>query len=325
MPLSYDSSLATTSEADLTLAASQDWTRGGITTLTMFFQGDADNGAGQLYVKINGTKVAFDGDAGTLSKLRWQQWNIDLASVGTNLTNVKTLTVGIEGSGSGIVYIDDLRLYRQAPAIAEPVDPGTEGILLEYTFDGDASDSSGNGYDGTLLGDARVDGGTLVLDGIRDAVTVPPIGGEGALASEFTISMWVYPTADLSSLEFSGGINTDVWAAGAVHFKFHYGLLNVGISELTGSDLEGTHIGVTNAWNHIALTVSQTEIAIYLNGSREDSAVLEAPAEAVLGAASLGAWNNADAISREMTGQMDNVVIYDHALSEGEILFLADK
>jgi len=322
MPLSYDNSSTTTSEADLTLAASQDWTRGGITTLTMFFRGDADNGAGQLFVKINGTKVAF-GDAGALSKLRWQQWNIDLASVGTNLTNVTTLTLGVEGGGSGIVYIDDLRLYREAPAIAEPVDPGSEGILLEYTFDGDASDSSGNGYDGTLLGDARVDGGTLVLDGIRDAVSVPRIGGDEALFSEFTVSLWMRPSVDVSSLDYSGGMNTDGWAAGAIHMKFRSGFANVGINGLP--DLQGTSIGVTNAWNHMAVTVSETEMALYLNGALEDSIVLEAPAEAILGGASLGAWNNADALQRELTGQMDNVVIYDHALSAGEILFLADK
>jgi len=196
-------------------------------------------------------------------------------------------------------------------------------VLLQYTFDNDASDSSGNGYDGTLLGDARVQNGVLSLDGIRDAVAVPRIGGADATFSQFTISMWVYPTADLSSLEYSGGINTDVWAAGAVHFKFHNGFLNVGISELTDSDLEGSSLGVTNAWNHLALTVSETEIAIYLNGGREDLAVLETPAAAILGDAALGAWNNADALSREMTGQMDNVVIYDRALSEGEILFLS--
>ena len=141
--------------------------------------------------------------------------------------------------------------------------------------------------------------------------------------SQFTVSMWVYPTADLSSLEFSGGFNSDVWAAGAVHFKFHNGFLNVGINGL--SDLQGTSVGVTDAWNHIAVTVSETEMALYLNGALEDSIVLEAPVEVILGGASLGAWNNADALQRELTGEMDNVVIYDHALSAGEVLFLADE
>jgi concanavalin A-like lectin/glucanase superfamily protein len=322
MPLFYDNA-GGVSETDLTLAG-QDWTRAGITTLTLFFRGEADNTGGQLYVKINGVKVAHGG-ADALSKLLWQQWNIDLASVGTNLANVTSLTIGIEGSGAGKVYIDDIRLYLEAAAVATPTDPGSDGVLLQYTFDGDASDSSGNGYDGTLLGDARVQDGVLALDGIRDAVSVPRIGGADATFSAFTVSMWVHPMADLTTLEFSGGMNSDVWAAGAVHFKFHYGALNVGISGLDGGDLEGASMGVINAWNHIALTVSDTEIAIYLNGGLEDSAALDAPAEAILGDAALGAWNNADTLSREMTGEMDNVLIYDRALSAGEILFLSNQ
>ena len=112
MPLSYDNSAAATSEADLTLAPQQDWTRAGIGTLTLYVQGSADNGPGQLYVKIDGVEVPYDGDADVLTATEWQQWDIDLASLGADLANVGTLTIGIEGSGSGMLYIDDIRLYR---------------------------------------------------------------------------------------------------------------------------------------------------------------------------------------------------------------------
>ena len=53
-----------------------------------------------------------------------KQWNIDLASTGANLQNVSSVTIGVEGSGSGVIYVDDLRLYAAAPAVATPVDPG---------------------------------------------------------------------------------------------------------------------------------------------------------------------------------------------------------
>jgi Concanavalin A-like lectin/glucanases superfamily/F5/8 type C domain len=110
MPLFYDNASAGTSEAERALAG-QDWTEAGITTLTLYFRGDPDNSGGQLYVKINGVKVTYDGDADALATLLWQPWNIDLVSVGTNLGNVTTLLVGVEGGGSGVVYIDDIRLY----------------------------------------------------------------------------------------------------------------------------------------------------------------------------------------------------------------------
>jgi hypothetical protein len=123
MPLFYDNTSAAMSEAELSLAG-QDWTEAGITTLTLHFRGDPDNSGGQLYVKINGVKVAYDGGADALTKLLWQPWNIDLASVGTNLGNVTTLLVGIEGGGSGVVYVDDIRLYRSASGVAGSEDPG---------------------------------------------------------------------------------------------------------------------------------------------------------------------------------------------------------
>ena len=75
----------------------------------------------------------------------------------------------------------------------------------------------------------------------------------------------------------------------------------------------------------MALTVSETRAAIYLNGQVEDSRDLANPmTNLIVGGASLGAWNNGGDIQREMAGQMDDIRIYDRALSEGEILFLAE-
>ena len=50
--------------AELTLA--QDWTASGVASLVVHFQGAEGNG-GQLYVKINGTKVPYPGDAGDIT------------------------------------------------------------------------------------------------------------------------------------------------------------------------------------------------------------------------------------------------------------------
>ncbi|MHC4171844.1 MAG: discoidin domain-containing protein [Planctomycetota bacterium] len=115
------------SEAELTLSQPQDWTKAGIATLVLYFHGTPGN-TGQLYVKVNGSKVVYDGDAADIATLRWTQWNIDLASVGTNLQNVTTLSIGIDGTGaSGTLYVDDIRLYRLAPEIVVP----SEEIWIE--------------------------------------------------------------------------------------------------------------------------------------------------------------------------------------------------
>jgi hypothetical protein len=111
MPLSYDNAGVATAETDLALA--QNWTASSIQSLSLYFYGDPDNTGGQLYIKINNTKIVYDGSAVNLTRPTWQLWNIDLSTAG-NVSNVSSLTIGIEGAGAqGIVFIDDVRLYPE--------------------------------------------------------------------------------------------------------------------------------------------------------------------------------------------------------------------
>ncbi len=116
MPLSYSNTAgAAYSEAERTFAAAQNWTEAGATTFVLYFHGTEGN-TGQLYVKVSGSTVVYDGDAGDIAKVQWQQWNIDLASLGAGLQNVTKLSIGIDGNGaSGTLYFDDIRLYGSAP------------------------------------------------------------------------------------------------------------------------------------------------------------------------------------------------------------------
>jgi len=118
MPLFYsNTSGATYSQAERTFAASQDWTQHGIQTLVLYFYGTPGN-TGQLYVKVNGTKVLYTGVAADIARPIWRQWNINLTSLGIALTNVTKVAVGIDGNGAaGTLYVDDVRLYAAAPAL----------------------------------------------------------------------------------------------------------------------------------------------------------------------------------------------------------------
>jgi hypothetical protein len=108
LPFSYDNAFGQ-SEAMLRLEG-QDWTASGVQTLAIAFYGTAGN-TGTLYVKINNTKVVYDGDTADITQEQWQQWNIDLTLL-NGLQNVTTLTIGVDGaSAAGMLYIDDIRLY----------------------------------------------------------------------------------------------------------------------------------------------------------------------------------------------------------------------
>ena len=112
MPLQYDNAAAPGySEADRSFSPAQNWTTAGVTTLVVHFRGAAGN-TGKLYVKINGTKVAYNGDAADIASTKWIAWKIDLASAGVSLASVKKLTIGVEEAGKGIVYVDDIRLTK---------------------------------------------------------------------------------------------------------------------------------------------------------------------------------------------------------------------
>ncbi|MCF7975130.1 MAG: discoidin domain-containing protein [Phycisphaerae bacterium] len=123
MPFYYNNVGAAASQTDRTFAVPQDWTLGGAKTLSIALAGRADNG-GTLYVKINNTKVTYEGDI-TLGL--WQTWTLDLATVNTNLQSVTKLQIGVDGSGaSGMILIDDIKLSADAPG------SGSDGPTLVW-------------------------------------------------------------------------------------------------------------------------------------------------------------------------------------------------
>ena len=120
MPFYYSNDgTAQRSEAVCTFEDPQDWTRGGVTALVLYFHGDVGNTSGRLYVKINNAKILYDGAATDLSKPFWIQWTVDLTAINTNLESVRTLTLGLDEGGSGMLLFDDIRLYRLPPQAAQ--------------------------------------------------------------------------------------------------------------------------------------------------------------------------------------------------------------
>ena len=158
LPFNYDNSFGA-SEAKLTLEG-QDWTASGIKTLAIAFSGTEGN-TGTLFVKINNAKILYDRNPADIAGSGWQAWNIDLTGV-SGLQNVTSLTIGVDGgSAAGMLYIDDIRLYPLAGELVTPVDPGTDGLVAKYSFEGNANDVSGNGIDGTVEGGATFSPGKV--------------------------------------------------------------------------------------------------------------------------------------------------------------------
>ena len=124
MPVFYDNSVLMYSEVEKALSYPRDWTENGVSTLTIWFRGDSDNATETLYVALNGSAVVNHDNPDAAQITTWTQWNIDLqafADQGVNLANVNTIALGLGNrnnpvaGGSGMMYFDDIRLYRPAP------------------------------------------------------------------------------------------------------------------------------------------------------------------------------------------------------------------
>ena len=123
MPLFYDNNFKY-SEAAMTLVYPRDWTEEGVGVLSLWFRGDASNAAERMYVALNGSAVVYHDNPNAAQIATWTQWTIDLqefAAQGVNLANVNTISIGfgdknnLQAGGSGMVFFDDIRLYRPAP------------------------------------------------------------------------------------------------------------------------------------------------------------------------------------------------------------------
>ncbi len=330
MPFYYGREGVTVSEATLTLDGAQDWTRAGAQTLVLHVHGKLGNAAGQLYLRVNNMPVNFTGSAESLAAPLWKQWNVDLASLGNTAKNVSSLTIGVSGSGAGLLYIDDIRLYRTPPASAEPaVDPGTANLVALYAMESNVNDGSGNSLNGTAEVGSSFEEGlagygkALVLDGVS-AYADLPIGSLMQSLNSITVATWVNwdGTATLGRiLDFGTGTTANMWMAPNA-----YGGLVCAITA-DGYQNESRVVApsaLPTGWHHVAVTIdgATSEMNLYLDGSVADTETTGTlPGD--LGATTQN-WIGRSQYEADpyFGGSIDDFRIYDRVLSQGEVRYI---
>ena len=324
LPIYYDNASGP-SHVDRTFATAQDWSTNGVKTLGLSFFGGESNG-GQLYLEINGTKVTYGLDADALKQAEWHFWAFDLASVGVNLQAVTSLSIGIEGSGSGLVYVDNMALYSNDIEYIEPVEPGNDNLVAQYGFEGNYGDSSGQGNTLTEVGGVAIvndaqRGNVAVFNGLDAALQVPVIGD--GTTSAITLTTWfrldVEHTGSLWSIFHSDG-----WAAGDMHAHIsNNAQFSLGVNG-AGGDLRSAGSATVGQWYHLAYVVDAEAKSLYVNGVMAQTGASNPDVVFTLGEGTLGAWSNG-AMERFITGAVDDVRIYTEALSAEEIAGLAGR
>jgi hypothetical protein len=333
MPLMYNNTGSfTLSEATRTFADAQDWTAAGIKTLVLFFHGAPDNVAGDLYVKINSTKITYPGDAAIFAASVWKQWNIDLTAI-SGLKAVKSLTIGITGSGSGTLYFDDIRLYKSAPAVVQPTDPGTANLVAYYAMEGDAKDSKGS-YNGTVNDITFVNsmaglGKAAQFNGTTGYIDLGASFGSGVInsLSNSTFAMWVNYTgtgnAWQRTMDFGSSTTAYVFMttrnAGIMP---RFAIIGSGKTEVGATASRSLSVG----WHHLTgvIDASTMTLALYVDGALAQGNVATEVLPKDLGATTNN-WLGRSQWTADpyLNGALDEVRIYNRVLSAGEIGYLA--
>jgi hypothetical protein len=327
VPFYYGNEGKATSEATRMFSEPQDWSKHGIRSLCLYFSGRADNQGARLYVRINnGDKLFYQGTTDDLKQPIWMAFIIDLAAVSANLSSVKTLTIGIEGAAAtGTLLIDDIRLYPMAGELITPMAPDTAGLLARYRLDGDAKDSAGS-HHGTLVNTAAfVDGKDgQAMNVILDQYVTVPYSADLSLNS-FTVAAWVNVsdiagTRGILGTRFGGDMTFDL----KVRATDIHGDLGNGVAWLNTA-VDVPVVLSVGQWYHVAYAIDHVRgtAELYLNGlPARTIAITGVPLFMKAGQElRIGTSNSTE----YMRGAIDDVRIYNRALSPGEVAGLAGR
>ncbi|MCP4611002.1 MAG: LamG domain-containing protein, partial [Planctomycetes bacterium] len=251
------------------------------------------------------------------------------------------LTFGLFDAGNDWWWAIDNIEVRGVVLDMNPVDPGTDGLLASYALDGDATDGSGNGIDGIITnaetGGLGVDGSVWVDDPDRGTVISFNGTAEGAfvrageipqmtLTNDFTWSFWANHseenTAD-NDIIFGNRMDetpTDFVPRQFIKFtptKFEWHMNGNGDDNLDYDDIPA------DVWLHHTVVKSADQLTYYRNGVEHSSGVFTQPLD-VPQPLFFGGDNEGSA-GENWSGLMSDVAIYERALSEAEVRYLAGQ
>jgi hypothetical protein len=208
-----------------------------------------------------------------------------------------------------------------ASSCAEPI---VGGAIARWNGEGDAADATGNGHDGAVAGALFIPGAvnlTFLFDGAGAQVRVPPAPAFDFAAGDFTVAFWV--NAQSLADGHSGMIGKDTGDSG---WRFDVCESCGGLGFATRDAKTGVTTNARvptasikrDAWHAIAGVRDRGVLYLYVDGVLRASAAEASPTD-VSTAAELSLGALSPAAPAYFEGQLDEVRVYDRALSDGEL------
>ena len=284
---------------------------------------NASNVSGQIYLTWNGVN-----GASSYNVKRSIVNGGPYMTIATGLTSTEFTDEDVV-EGVSYYYVVCAVSGRQESLNSNEAKPALMHAHLK--FDGGrgvttAPDSTGNGWDGTLIGGARWTSGKIdnavALDGSDDYISLPDGVVDGL--TDFTISTWInLDTISTWSRVFDFGTGTTVnmfltprsWT-GAVRFAITIGGAG-GEEQIDGNDALPSGV-----WTHVAVTIQGGKGILYVDGVEVGSNNMTLTPNS-LGFTTQNYIGKSQYDDPYLNGSVDDFRIYEDALSAVNIVEMA--
>lgn len=202
-------------------------------------------------------------------------------------------------------------------------------LVAHWTFDATATDVAG-GYNGVLMAgaaidatDAKVGGGALLLSNAGDYVQLPAAttGAGLNITGPVSFAAWV-KTTDAAGHILGGYFNGGAFDGYGWTYETtgsNYWSPASGWRSATGAVNDG-------AWHHMVTTVSGTTLSYYVDGLLKQTINTAAQPTSYTGVRAIGQVSTGNGgAGHQVIGRIDDLRIYNHALSPVEVYALADS
>jgi len=228
-------------------------------------------------------------------------------------------------NNDNIVDISDLLLLlgNWGPCTNEP-DSLQEGLISHYTFTGNNQDTSGNNNHALPSGNVQYgpgaqEGQALLLQG--NGYVEAPHSADLSITEQLSLSLWIRPTTfDEAWQAIVGkGDNTYQLRRYQSTNRIVMTLRNSGVSTdvITNANIP------LNQWTHIAATYDGSIMKIYVNGELDNQVSRSGTIGSNTLGLQIGVNTDGNTYRRHFKGSIDEVRIYDRALTTDEVLIVA--